>query len=136
MSWFQEHASGVQRAVRWLAILLVLLAGIQPLLGSAGFFRSSDTSLNAHEGLANLIFLVALAIVPLAFLGGFKRRNLLTGWSVALLIAVVAQIGMGYATRDSLDIVIYHITLGVLIFGAAVIVALLSYGLTLNRQNA
>ncbi len=135
MGWFREHAAGVRKAVRWLALIVVILTAVQPFLGSRGFFSSSDASLSAHEGIANLLFLLALILVPLTFLGQFERRWTMVGWSVGLLVAISAQIGLGYSTRDNMEIVTYHITLGVLIFGAALILTLLSYGLRLSRQD-
>src|SRR5690606_25859598 len=115
-----------RKAVRWLALTVVILTAVQPFLGSRGFFSNSDTSLSAHEGIANLLFLLALILVPLTFLGQFKRRNLMVGWSAGLLLAVSGQIGLGYSTRSDMEIVTYHITLGVLIFGAALVLTLLS----------
>lgn len=138
MSWFQEHAAGLQRAFRWLAVATFILTAIQPILGASGFFRAADdidyTAI--HEMIANLLFLCAVLLLLAAIVAGFQRRSTMITWCAALLVVTSFQIGLGYSTRDDAQLLAVHIPAGVLVFALALMVLLLSYGLTLNREQA
>ena len=121
------------RIYRWVALLALILTTIQPVLAGFGWFRDRDY-INMHEMLANVIFLVAALLLVLSFVAGFRHRMRMIGWSVALVVLVVAQIGLGYGSRESLTAAAIHIPVGVLVFGAALMVALMSYGMTLQRD--
>ena len=138
MSWFAERREGLQRLFRWLAVLTFVLTAIQPVLGAFGFFRNADsTDYTAfHEMIANLLFLLAVALLVLAFVAGFERARRMQIWAALLVITVVSQIGLGYSTRDDAQLLAFHIPAGVAVFACALIVALLSFGLTLRRESA
>lgn len=125
----------LQRLFRWLALLIFILTAIQPVLGAFGFFENPDY-INFHEIVANALFPLALLLLGLSIVAGFQRRGRMMLWSFILTALVVSQIGLGYATRSNTEITAYHIPAGVLVFGAALIVALMSYGLSLNSEAA
>lgn len=138
MSWFSERREGLQRIFRWLAVLTFALTAIQPVFGAFGFFRAGDsTDYTAfHEMTANLLFLLAIALLILAFVAGFERARRMQIWSVLLVITVVSQIGLGYSTRDDAQLLAIHIPAGVAVFACALVVALLGFGLTLRTESA
>lgn len=133
MSWFHAHAALLKRIYRWLALLMLALTMLQPVLAGVGWFRNRDY-IDMHAMVANALFLVAVLLLLLALVAGFQHRLRMIGWSVALVILVVSQIGIGYSTRESLTSAAIHIPGGVLVFGTALIVALLSFGMTLQRE--
>lgn len=138
MSWFRERREGLQRLFRWLAVLTFALTAIQPVLGAFGFFRNADSTdyTAIHGVIANTLFLLAVVLLGLAFVGGFERSRRMQIWAVLLVVTVVSQIGLGYSTRDDLQLLAIHIPAGVAVFTCALVVALLSYGLTLRTESA
>lgn len=90
---------------------------IQAWLGSTGFFQNAPSRVDVHGVIGNVIFLVASVQVVLAFLAlqkGLVSQVLLASTAVTLIL-VVAQIGLGYSTRDSADAIAWHIPNGVLL---------------------
>jgi heme A synthase len=114
------------------------LTVLQPVLGAFSFFRSGDdlgyTAM--HEMIANILFLLTLALLVLIFFAGFQHRNRMLGWTAALLVGVVSQIGLGYSSRDDLTLLAFHIPSGVAVFAFALIVMLLAFGLRFQRDTA
>lgn len=134
MAWFRANTPLLKRIYSWLALAILALTLLQPVLGGIGWFRNRDY-INFHEMVANLIFLLAVLLLVVALLTSFQHRLRMIGWSVALVLLVTSQIGLGYATRESLTSAAIHIPGGVLVFGTALIVTLLSYGMTLQRET-
>lgn len=133
MSWIESNRPLFTRIYRWLAVIILALTMLQPVLGGFGWFRDRDY-INMHAMVANTIFPLSVLLLVLALVAGFRRRLRMIGWSLALVILVTSQIGLGYSTRGNLTSAAIHIPGGVLVFGAALIVALLSYGMTLQRE--
>jgi hypothetical protein len=133
MAWFRANGALLKRIYSWLALAILALTLLQPVLGGVGWFRNRDY-INFHEMVANLIFLLAVLLLLVALVTDFQHRLRMIGWSVALVIVVTAQIGLGYGSRESLTSAAIHIPVGVLVFGTALIIALLSYGMTLQRE--
>jgi heme A synthase len=133
MSWIESNRPLFARIYRWLAVTILVLTMLQPVLGGFGWFRDDDY-IDIHAIVANTIFPLSVLLLLLALVAGFRQRTRMIGWSVALVILVTSQIGLGYSTRESLTSAAIHIPGGVLVFGTALIVALLSYGMTLQRE--
>ena len=117
--------------VAWLFVLSVL---VQAFLAGRGLYPSYDTDLiDTHGIVANVVFLLALAQVVLAFLAtkASRQRGLLLGLTGLLLVLTVAQIAMGYAIEDERGAGGWHIANGVLIMGLATAHAVLITG---NRR--
>lgn len=109
---------------RWLVMLTAGLILLQALF--AGRFLSGSIDFNNYHGiLANLLFLAVVVQMGLTVAIGIpgdlgKRLLWLNG---ALLLLTVAQIGLGYSARTGMEARAWHIPLGVLIFGLAVVIA-------------
>ena len=134
-----ERAARLRRNFRGLSVIVFFLTALQAFLGSAGFFRSGDSTdyTAIHELIAHALFPLSIILLGLVFLGQFEHRNRMIIWTGLLLIAVISQIGIGYSARDEdADLLAWHIPSGVAIFGFALIVMLLSFGLRFQQEEA
>lgn len=112
-------------AFRWLTVANAVLIVVQAFLASQGFWGSERSLVTGHGHLGNLVFLLVAAQGVLAMLlvtGGLMPRPvvLLAGLTVVL---VVAQIGLGYSTRNDFSITAWHVTNGVLLMGISAVLA-------------
>ncbi len=132
-----ERAARLRRNFRGLAVIVFALTAVQAFLGSAGFFRPADSTdyTSFHEIVANALFPLAILLFGLTFIAQFQHRNRMIIWTGLLLIAVISQIGLGYSARDNVSLLSWHIPSGVAIFGFALVVMLLSFGLRLDRDT-
>ena len=121
--------SGTARVFRWLAAVTAILLLVQAVLAGRGMFADPGL-IETHGVVGNVTFLAVLALVALAYIAGRRgalgRREL--GLSVLLLVLVIAQLGLGYAGRESNTAASWHVPNGVLIFGmtAALLVSALA----------
>ncbi len=111
---------------RWLAIVTAGLVLIQALLAGRGLWINPDL-IDVHEILANILFVVVIVQLGLTLAIGIpgalgKRLLILNAVLVALILV---QTGLGYAGREEMEARAWHIPVGVLIFGLAVLVAAL-----------
>jgi hypothetical protein len=110
----------------FLAISIV----VQAFLAGSGVFDSNPDLITVHEMLGNVIFLAGVAQIVVAFIGlqkgTFGRSFLIV--SIAILALVVAQIGLGYASRDNVSSLAWHLPNGVLLMGACTWSAVLAWG--------
>ena len=137
MNLSPERAARLRRNFRGLSAVAFALTTVQALLGSSGFFRNSD-SINyttIHAIVANTLFPLTIILFGLVFLAQFQRRNQMILWTGLLLIAVISQIGLGYSTRDDPTLLALHIPSGVAIFGLALVIMLLSFGLRFDADS-
>ena len=118
---------GMLRAYKAVGHTLGLLVLVQAVLAGRGQFVDPDL-LKVHGYVGNAVWLLAVAQVALAFLAGLpaRTRGPLLGIGVALVVLVTAQIGLGYAGRDSGQAAALHLPNGVLIFGLGVAGSLLA----------
>jgi hypothetical protein len=116
--------------VAWLFVASVL---VQAFLAGRGIYPGDRDLIDTHGIVANLVFLLAVAQLVLAFLASkeSRQRGLLLGLSGLLIVLTVAQIGMGYGIEDNLDLGGWHILNGVLIMGLGTAHAVLATG---NRR--
>lgn len=127
--------SGLSTSLRVTSALLALGLLVQAWLGSTGFYQGEPGLVTAHEMLGNVFFLVAIAQVALAFFAmqrGMARRNLLIV-SVLILAGVVAQLGLGYAGRESADAMAWHLPNGVLLMGLCTASVVMVWGRPATR---
>lgn len=125
------RASAARGAVlvpfRAVALLTAGLILVQAALAGQWMFANQVEAIGLHGWLGNLAFLGAILLAVLAFLG--LRRN---GWgraefvlAVVLIGLMTAQLGLGYAGRQSNAAASLHIPNGVLLtMVAAALVAL------------
>jgi hypothetical protein len=121
--------SGLATGLKISTILLAVGVLIQAWLGSTGFFQGEPGRIDVHAMLGNFMFLVAVIQVGIAFYAmpnGFASRNLLI-LAVVTVLLLVAQIGLGYSTRDSIDALAWHLPNGVLLMGVTTATAVLAW---------
>ncbi len=133
-----ERAARLRKNFRGLSVIVFALTALQAFFGSSGFFRQADsTNYTAiHEIIANALFPLAILLFGLVFLAQFQHRNRMIVWTGLLLIAIISQIGLGYSSRDDKTLLAFHIPAGVAIFGCALVVMLLSFGLRFKQDEA
>ncbi len=125
---------------RWLTVVTAGLVVVQAFLAGRGLWLGETKLIDAHEMLANVLFLLAVAQFGLALAigipGALGKR--LLAMNAVLAFALVAQTGLGYVGRDSMDARAWHFPLGVLIFGLAVMIVMMAWQIgaqaTDNRQ--
>ncbi len=113
------------RGFQLVAGLIALLILVQATL--AGQFTYNEPSLkDVHEIMGNVLFMLAIVQLALAWLTRDVWRYRMVIWSAVILLLIVAQIGLGYGGRDSGDSAAVHIPVGVFLFALSSIVAMLS----------
>lgn len=105
-------------APRALAAVIAALVLVQAVIAgrSNRLFGSWDIGL--HGTLGNIVFALALANLTLVARRRASRALVVT--AAALVAVLTAQLGLGYAGRDSVAAAGWHIPLGVAAFGLAV----------------
>lgn len=127
-------------AYRWLASLFVVLVLVQGYLGSNGAFNAEEWMITGHSHLGNSMFLLIIIQTVMSWLL-FTRKAITVkevGLNVLLVLLTVAQIGLGYSTRDGgtwATAVSLHIPNGVLLMGISSVVAVMAWGITLHRTS-
>lgn len=112
---------GLLSALKPVSMAVALLVLIQAAL--AGRWLIDADIIEIHGWIGNLSFLLALVDVVLVFMAGMhdrRMRNVLLGHGVLLVLLMTAQLGLGYAGRDSVAARAWHLPLGVLVFGITV----------------
>lgn len=109
---------GVFRVFFIVAHAVAVLVLVQAIL--AGRWLKDTDIIEVHGYIGSmLIFPLAIGQLVLAWfsrLGG-RNRTTVVVLSAALLVLILAQVGLGYAGRDSTEARANHLPLGVLIFG-------------------
>lgn len=105
-------------AARALAAVIAALVLVQAVIAgrSNRLFGSWDIGL--HGTLGNIVF--ALALANLTLVARRRANRALVVTAAALVAVLTAQLGLGYAGRDSLAAAGWHIPVGVAAFGLAV----------------
>ncbi len=113
------------RGFQIVAGLVALLILVQATL--AGQFTYNEPDLkDVHAIVGNVLFMLALLQLALAWLtrDAWRRRMVIS--SAILVLLIVVQIGLGYGSRDNVDSAAIHIPVGVFLFALASIIAMLS----------
>jgi hypothetical protein len=112
-------------AYRWLTVVTTLGILIQAVLASQGVWGGESDFISGHAQLGNALFLLVVVQAFLSFQissAGLIQRGIL--WlNLAMVVLIVAQIGLGYSTRDNLDATAWHVPNGVLLMGVGAILA-------------
>lgn len=123
---------GLFDAFRWLSLAVATLVVVQAALAGRGFMLAKPGWIDVHGIVGNVVFLAGLGLTAIALHG--LRRGLLDradlALSVIMLLLIFAQIGLGYAGRDSHTAASLHWPTGVLI----TVVAALLLGRSLPRR--
>ncbi len=119
-------------AYRWLATIFAVLMIVQAFLGTRGFFSANSTLVDSHSGIGNIMGLIAIALLVLAWL--LHSRNAVSMGLVyssgVLVVATFAQIGLGFSTREPDDFVTaisMHIPLGVMLMAISSLMASMAW---------
>lgn len=113
------------RGFQLVAGLIALLILVQATL--AGQFTYNEPDLkDVHAIVGNVLFMLALLQLALAWLTRDAWRYRMVIWSAILVLLIVAQIGLGYGSRDNVDSAAIHIPVGVFLFALSSIIAMLS----------
>ena len=99
-----------------LAVVVAVLVLVQSVLAGRALFGS--WSITVHGVVGNATFALAALVAVVAGVGRVGRHAV--GVAVALTLVLTAQIGLGYAGRESVEAAAWHIPNGVLAFGLAV----------------
>lgn len=122
---------GLVTTYRWLASILSLGILVQAVLASQGLFEGKPGLISGHGMLGNLLFVIAVVILGIALYGRGKDAPALDNGAVArsaiLVVLVVIQIMLGYATRDSTTAIAWHIPNGVLLMGLSAVNAAMAW---------
>ena len=119
-----DRAGMLLAAASTLAGILVLLILVQATL--AGQFLFNGSEIDVHGYIGNGSFFLGLVAAALVVFG--RGSVWLTVAAVALFAALFAQIGLGYAGRESAAAASMHIPVGVTSLGLAVAVFILGIG--------
>ena len=113
------------RGFQLVAGLIALLILVQATL--AGQFTYNEPDLkDVHAIVGNVLFMLALLQLALAWFTRDAWRYRMVIWSAILVLLIVAQIGLGYGSRENVDSAAIHIPVGVFLFALSSIIAMLS----------
>ncbi|HWO94458.1 MAG TPA: hypothetical protein VNL92_06810 [Dehalococcoidia bacterium] len=121
----------VIRYYRYVSFITLTLVFVQAVLAGRFLFVEGD-ALDVHEFVGNGITVVVIVQLMLSLAAGFAPALRLPLWTSILVILVVAQTGLGYVGRDNADAASIHVPTGVLLFGLAMLVAVLAF---LDREE-
>ena len=130
----QDRTGPVAGTPSRLPLALMLVSGltavlvlVQALLAGRFLYIDPDL-LDAHEIIANLVFLSVVAQAILAYLAMSRRMatraDLIA--AIVLVVLVTAQIGLGYAGEDGGEAAALHVANGVLLFGVSIVALMLA----------
>ena len=103
---------------RWLALLITILIFAQAVLAGRFLFVDRD-AVDIHQAAANALSALVIVHVSLVFVTRTKWSQRVPVLTALLAILVIVQTGLGYAGRDSADVLAIHVPVGVLTFGVA-----------------
>jgi cytochrome b len=121
-----QPSRGLVSAFKGASHLVAALILVQAII--AGLFISGEESgaKDIHEIVGNILFVVVVAQLILAYLVRSWGRFNQFPWVAVLAILTFVQLGLGMASEDESIAEAIHIPLGVMIFGLAVVVSVVS----------
>ncbi len=111
---------------RWLALLITILIFAQAVLAGRFLFVDRD-AVDIHQAAANALSVLVIVHVALVFVTRTKWSQRVPVLTALLAILVIVQTGLGYAGRDSADVLAIHVPVGVLTFGVASLVTAVAF---------
>lgn len=103
---------------RWLALLIAVLIFAQAALAGRFLFVDHD-AVDIHQAVANGLSVLVIVHVALVLVTRTKWSRRVPVLTALLAILVIVQTGLGYAGRESADVLAIHVPVGVLAFGVA-----------------
>lgn len=110
-----DRRAAAPGALLVLASTLTAIILFQATLAGRFLFEAGDIAFHGYLG--NGSFVLGLAIAAVAVFGRVPRPALMV--SLALLVALFTQIGLGYAGRETAAAAAWHIPMGVTCLGLA-----------------
>lgn len=107
-----------RRAAQALAWLIVALVLVQAVIAGRSDRLFGSWDIGIHGTIGNIVFALALANLAIAVRRHSDRAVVVT--AAALVAVLTAQLGLGYAGRNSIAAAGWHIPVGVAAFGLAV----------------
>lgn len=123
---FPSARPGLVNAFKVSCHVTTLLVLLQAALAGLFISREELGAKDQHEVMANVLFLAVAVQLVLAFLVRGWGQFRLMYWVAVMLALVVAQVGLGYASKDHTLPEAVHIPLGVFIFGLSAIISTLA----------
>ncbi len=111
---------------RWLALLIAVLIFAQAVLAGRFLFVDRDT-VDIHEAIANALSVLVIVHLALVVVTRTKWSQRVPVLTALLAILVIVQTGLGYAGRDSADLLAIHVPVGVLTFGVAFLMTAVAF---------
>ena len=123
---------------KWLTIVTALAMLVQAVLGSQGSVYGGHRGLlTGHAQVGNTFFLLVVIQAFLSFQlsNGRIIPRWILGLNILLIVLTVAQIGLGYSSRDNIAVVAWHIPNGVLLMGTCTMLAVLAWSRTTTSST-
>ena len=111
---------------RWLALLIMVLIFAQAALAGRFLFVDHD-AVDIHQAVANGLSVLVIVHVALALITRTKWSRRVPVLTALLAILVIIQTGLGYAGRESADVLAIHVPVGVLTFGVASLLTAIAF---------
>ncbi len=111
---------------RWLALLIAVLIFAQAALAGRFLFVDHD-AVDIHQAVANGLSVLVIVHVALVLVTRTKWSRRVPVLTALLAILVIVQTGLGYAGRESADVLAIHVPVGVLAFGVASLLAAVAF---------
>ena len=111
---------------RWLALLIMILIFAQAALAGRFLFVDHD-AVDIHQVVANGLSALVIVHVALALITRTKWSRRVPVLTALLAILVIIQTGLGYAGRESADVLAIHVPVGVLTFGVAFLLTAIAF---------
>lgn len=112
-----DNTPRIELGLKITAWVLAIAFPLMAIMGSEALYKANDTMRTSHEMAGNILFLVAVAQVALAFAaqqsGLIDMRGVVL--RAAFVLFFVAQFGLGYVGRENIDVRVWHIPNGVLL---------------------
>lgn len=124
-----DNTAKIAIGLKITAWILAIAFPLMAVMGSEALYKANDTLRTTHEMSGNILFLVAIAQVALAFAA--QRSGLLDMSGVVIrglfVLFFVAQFGLGYVGRENIDVRVWHIPNGVLLTVLAALILGMSF---------
>ena len=111
---------------RWLTLLIAVLIFAQAALAGRFLFVDHD-AVDIHQAVANGLSVLVIVHVALALITRTKWSRRVPVLTALLAILVIIQTGLGYAGRESADVLAIHVPVGVLTFGVASLLTAIAF---------
>lgn len=106
---------------RWLSVAVSLGIFIMAMLIGQGVWGGERGLVTGHGHLGNALFVLAIAqlVIGIVLYQRKAMSPVLMVLSFTVLVLLFAQAGLGYSGRNNMELISWHVPLGVLIMGVS-----------------